>query len=130
MYGDRERSISVPNNSYTVVPMPTAMPAKNVTNGTNTLSVALAGVYEINYALYPSASLGASVTIAIRNNGINIPSTVSTQISGVGNVYDGSTIVTLAAGSVLDMAIRANNAFTLKLGDGVNATLSVKKLDA
>ena len=48
---------------------------------------------------------------------------------GTSSIYSGSTIVTLAAGSVIDMALSALLAVGVTLGSGVNATLSVKKID-
>ena len=41
----------------------------------------------------------------------------------------GSIILTLTAGDVIDMAISALVAVGVTLGTGVNATLTVKKLD-
>ena len=71
------------------------------------------------------------VFLYIRNNGTNIASTVISRVLsvGVGSIYSGSTIVTLAAGDVIDMAVSALLAVGVTLGSGVNATLSVKKLN-
>ncbi len=108
------------------------MPVSNATyTPANSITVAEAGTYEINYYSNVSVALGTTVTLAIRINGTNIPSTVISRVLsvGVGSVYSGSTIVTLAAGNVIDMAISALLAVGVTLGSGVNATLSVKKLD-
>ena len=47
--------------------------------------------------------------MAVRSNGTNIPSTVISRALSVGtnSIYSGSTIVTLAAGTTLDMAVSA-----------------------
>ncbi len=108
------------------------MPNLNITyTPTNSITVAQAGTYEINYYSNISVALGTTVTLAVRNNGTNIPSTIISRVLsvGVGSVYSGSTIVTLAAGDVIDMAISALLAVGVTLGSGVNATLSVKKIN-
>ena len=70
-------------------------------------------------------------TQSIRVNGTNIPSTIISRALSVGvsSIYSGSTIVTLASGDIIDMAISALLAVGITLGSGVNATLSVKKLN-
>ena len=108
------------------------MPSLNVTNTTtNSVVVTQAGTYEINYFVNLSAALSTTVTMAVRANGTNIPSTVISRALSVGtnSIYSGSTIVTLAAGTTLDMAVSALLAVGLNLGNGVNASLSVKKLN-
>ena len=108
------------------------MPNLNTTyTPANSITVAQAGTYEINYFSNVSAAVGTTVTQAVRINGTNIPSTIISRILavGVGSTYTGSTIVTLAAGDVLDMAVSALLAVGLTLGAGVNATLSIKKLN-
>lgn len=132
MYSDTPQTLSIPLGGVAEIAMPTAMPTQNVTYANNRLTVAQAGVYEINYSLNASATLGVAVSVAVRNNGVNIPSTLisRTLAAGVGTIYQGSTIVTLAAGSVLDLAIGALLAVSVTLGSGVNATLTVKKLNS
>lgn len=76
-------------------------------------------------------ALGTTLTQAIRVNGTNIPSTVISRTLSVGasTIYSGSTIVTLTAGSVIDMVLSALVAVGVTLGSGVNATLSLKKIN-
>ena len=108
------------------------MPNLNVTyTPTNSITVAQAGTYEINYYSNISVALGTTVTLAVRINGTNIPDTVISRVLavGVGSIYSGSVLVTLAAGDVVDMAISALIAVGVTLGTGVNATLSLKKLN-
>lgn len=108
------------------------MPNLNTTyTPTNSITVTQAGTYEINYYSNISAAIGTTVTMAVRSNGTNIPDTViSRALSvGVGSIYSGSVIVTLPAGAVIDMAISALLAVGITLGSGVNATLSIKKID-
>ena len=108
------------------------MPNLNTTYATaNAITVTQAGTYEINYYSNMTAAVATTITMAVRSNGTNIPSTViSRALSiGVGSIYSGSVIVTLPAGAVIDLAISALLAVGVSLSSGVNATLSVKKLN-
>ena len=108
------------------------MPNLNTTyTPANSITVAQAGTYEINFFSNVSVALGTTLTQSVRINGTNIPSTVVSRVLsvGVGSIYSGSVIVTLAAGDVIDMALSALLAVGVTLGTGVNASLSVKKLN-
>lgn len=131
-YNNTSQTLNISIGSSTQIPLANNMPNLNTTyTPANSITVAQAGTYEINYFSNVSAALGTTVTQAVRVNGTNIPSTIiSRALSvGVGSTYTGSTIVTLAAGDVIDMAISALLAVGVTLGSGVNATLSVKKLN-
>ncbi len=110
--------------------MPTAMPLSNTTTAANSITVAQAGVYEINYFSLVSVALGTTLTFAVRINGTNIPDTVISRVLsvGVGSTFSGSVIVSLNAGDVIDMAVSALIAVGVTLGSGVSATLTVKKI--
>ncbi len=115
------------------MPIASTMPLKNVTyTPANSITVTNAGVYEINYYTNVSAALGTTVTLAVRRNGTDIPqATLSRVLSvGVGSLYNGSFIITLSAGDVIDMAISALLAVGVTLGGGVNTTLTVKQISA
>lgn len=131
-YNNTPSTLNLIIGSATQIPLANAMPNLNTTyTPANSITVAQAGTYEINYFSNVSAAVGTTVTQAVRINGTNIPSTIISRVLavGVGSTYTGSTIVTLAAGDVLDMAVSALLAVGLTLGAGVNATLSIKKLD-
>ena len=131
-YNNTPQTLNLVIGSATQIPLANAMPNLNTTyTPANSITVAQAGTYEINYFSNVSAAVGTTVTQAVRINGTNIPSTIiSRALSvGVGSTYTGSTIVTLVAGDVIDMAISALLAVGLTLGSGVNATLSIKKLN-
>lgn len=131
-YSDASQTLNLGIGTQTQIPLPSSMPNLNTTyTPTNSITVAQAGTYEINYYSNVSVALGTTLTLAVRNNGTNIASTViSRALSvGVGSIYSGSAIVTLAAGDVIDMAVSALLAVGVTLGSGVNATLSVKKLN-
>ncbi len=109
------------------------MPLKNVTyTPANSITATAAGVYEINYYTNVSAALGTTVTLAVRRNGTAIPqATLSRVLSvGVASIYNGSFIIALNAGDVIDMAISALLAVGITLGSGVNTTLTIKQIDA
>ena len=75
--------------------------------------------------------MATTVTMAVRVNGTNIPSAIIARglSAGVSSIYSVSTIVTLAPGDVIDIAISALLSVGLTLGNGVNASLSVKRLN-
>ena len=131
-YNNTPSTLNLIIGSATQIPLANAMPNLNTTyTPANSITVAQAGTYEINYFSNVSAAVGTTVTQAVRINGTNIPSTIISRALAVGvtSTYTGSTIVTLAAGDVLDMAVSALLAVGLTLGAGVNATLSIKKLN-
>ncbi len=131
-YSDAPQTINLGVGTQTQIALPSAMPNLNTTyTPANSITVTQAGTYEINYYSNVSVALGTTVTLAVRSNGTNIPDTVISRILsvGVGSLYSGSVIVTLPAGAVIDMAISALLAVGVTLGSGVNATLSVKKLN-
>ena len=131
-YSDTPQTLNLVIGTPTQIPLANSLPNLNTTyTPTNSITVAQAGNYEINYFSNVSAALGTTVTQAVRSNGTNIPSTVVSRVLavGVGSIYSGSVIVALPAGAVIDMAISALLAVGVTLGNGVNATLSVKKLN-
>lgn len=132
VFNNTPQTLTLAAATPTVIPMANAMATSNVTPGANTLTVTQSGNYEIMYQVNATASIGAAVTVAVRENGTNIPSTVTTKTlaAGVENVYEGQVLVALTAGDVIDLAISALVAVTATLGTGVSATLTVKKLDA
>ncbi len=131
-YNNSASTLNLGILTQTQIPLPTTMPNLNTTyTNANSITVTEAGVYEINYFLNVSVAIGTTLTLAVRANGSNIPSTVVSRVLSVGtsSVYSGSTIVNLAAGSTIDMAISALVAVGVNLSSGVNASLSLKKLN-
>ena len=131
-YNTTPQTLNLVIGSATQVPLPTSMPNLNTTyTPANSITVAQAGSYEINFFSNASAAVATTVTQSVRINGTNIPSTVISRALSVGvsSIYSGSVIVTLAAGDVIDMALAALLAVGITLGSGVNASLSVKKLN-
>ncbi len=131
-YNNTPQTLNLIIGSSTQIPLANSMPNLNTTyTPTNSITIIQPGTYEINYFSNVTAALGTTVTQTVRVNGTNIPSTVISRVLsvGVGSTYTGSTIVTLVAGDVIDMAVSALIAVGLTLGTGVNATLSVKKIN-
>lgn len=113
------------------IPMPSVMPLNNIKpTHSNGLMVKRAGTYEINYNLIGSISVAVALSLAIRVNGVDIPSAEINRLVAVNteSIFHGSVIVDLEAGAVVDMAIFALVAATVTLGTGVNATLTLKQL--
>lgn len=131
-YSDAPQTINLTIGTPSQIALPSSMPSLNATyTPTNSITVTQAGNYEINFFSNVSVALGATVTQAVRVNGTNIPGTVITRALsvGVGSIYSGSVIVALPAGAVIDMVLSALLAVGVTLGSGINATLSVKKLN-
>lgn len=131
-FSNTDQTINLTIATPSQIALANTMPNSNVTYATaNTITVTEAGVYEINYYTNMSAAIATTVTFAVRNNGTNIPSSVISRALSVGvnTIYSGSIIVNLNAGVNLDLAISSLLAVGVTLGSGVNATLSVKKLN-
>ena len=131
-FNDTAQTINLNIGTPTQIPLANTMPNLNTTYTTaNSITVTQAGTYEINFYSNVTVAAGATVTMAVRQNGTNIPSTVISKLLsvGVGSLYSGSIIVTLTANAVIDMAMSALLAVGVNLSSGVNATLSVKKLN-
>lgn len=131
-YSNTTQLIRVTIGTQEQIPLPNTMPNLNTTYiPNNSITVAESGTYEINYFSNLSVEAGTLVTLAVRNNGANIPSTIISRILEIdlGTIYSGSVIVDLTAGDVIDMAISALLEVGITLGSGVNTTLTVKKLN-
>jgi len=131
-FGNTATALALAPATTTQIPMTGTMPSVLTSYAlANSIIVDEAGVYEITYELVGSTADILELTVAVRANGIPIPS--ATQISaldvGIDTVFVGSTIVALAAGTVLDLSVLSQLAATLTLGSGMNASLIVKRLD-
>jgi len=131
-YNNTSQTINLGIGTQSQIPLPTSMPNLNTTyTATNSITITTTGTYEINYFSNLSAAIATTLTMAVRANGANIPSTVISRALSVGtnSVYSGNVIVNLTAGTVIDMAISALLAVGVTLGSGVNSTLTIKKLN-
>jgi len=131
-YNDTPQTLNLIVGTPTQVPLANSLPNLNTTyTPANSITVTQAGNYEINFFSNVTAAVATALTQAVRSNGTNIPSTIITRTLsvGVGSIYSGSVVVSLPAGAVIDMAVSALLAVGVTLGSGVNASLSVKKLN-
>ena len=132
LYNATPQTLNLTVGGTTQLPMAETMPLKNtVYTPANSITASEAGVYEINYYTNLSVALGTTVTLAVRRNGTAIPqATVSRVLSvGVGSLFNGSFMIALDAGDVIDMALSALLAVGVTLGGGVNTTLTIKQID-
>ena len=129
-------------DTYLPVSLNTPMSARNVAYpAANSLMVAEPGDYEINYNVLLNANKAVDAAIGVRRNGAIIQQTRGSQTlsadGSTGLTFDArlscSTIVTLAANDVLDLAIAILRTLPANLdaiiNGNANATLTVKKLD-
>ncbi len=132
LYSTTPQTLNLVIGGTTQIPLPASVPSAGVTyTPTNSITVTTAGTYEINYNTTLSAAVATTITFAVRVNGTDVPSATISRLLSVGtsSLFNGSTIVNLAAGSVIDMALSALLAVGITLGSGLNALLSVKKLN-
>lgn len=131
-YSNTEQTLSLAIATPTQIPLANTMPNSNTTyTTTNTITTSQDGIYEINYFINMTAAVATTVTVAVRNNGTNIASTVISRALSVGtnSLYSGSTIVNLASGANIDLAMSSLLAVGITLGTGVNASLTIKRLN-
>ena len=80
-------------NAYVRLQLNTLMPMKNVTAGTNQLTIQNEGDYEINYNLLVNTNRAVDVAAVVRNNGTPITQTRAVQTLAIDNTttlaYDG-----------------------------------------
>ena len=107
------------------------LPPSNVTVGTNSLTVANTGTYEVTYGIRGSVTPDATVTLAVTQNGTNIPQRVITSDFTVDNQELASvTLANLTAGDVLTLVATSSIDTTFTPNDNVNTYLIVKQLTA
>ena len=115
------------------VPLTSSMSNINIVQTEdNTITLEQDGVYEINYFINISVDKATTLTLIVRNNSTNIPSTVITKqiVPNMTISYNGSVIVNLNANDKLDMEISTNEQdVTINFANGTTAALTVKKID-
>ena len=128
-------------NTYVRLNLNTALPSSNVTAANNTITIIEAGDYEINYNILANVNRASTLVSAVRRNGVAISNTSGAYTlsidSATGISHDArlsaSTIVTLQAGDVLDLALQVVNnlptGMNTIVNGNANATLTVKKLN-
>ena len=131
-YSNTTQTLNLAIGSSTIIPLTNNMPNANSSYSTaNSITISQSGIYEINYSVNLSAAVATTVTLAVRQNGSNIASSlISRSLAvGTGSLYNGSVIVSLNNGDVIDMALSALLAVGVTLGSGTNAILTIKRLN-
>ena len=115
----------------TTLTLNTVLPLSNVTAGTDSLTVANDGTYEITYGIRGSVASDATVTLAVTQNGANIPQSVITSDFTVDDQNLANvTLANLTAGDVLTLVATSSVDTTFTPNDNVNTYLIVKQLTA
>jgi hypothetical protein len=111
------------------------MPSSNVVLGGNTIQITIPGFYEINFMIR-LAPVAAATTlnagVRLNDGSTFITSTLQTGSLSLTDdtIFQGSVIVALGAGSIIDLALQSTGAATVSLSAGTNASLSAKLLDS
>ena len=116
------------------IPIPFAMPNVNIKENDEEYALELEqdGIYEINYFVKISADKDTKITIIVRENGVNIPSSIiiNNMIKDVEQTFSGSILASLKADDVIDMAFSITEEnVTVDFGNEVTARLTIKKID-
>lgn len=132
LYSTDTSPIALTTGTPVTLTLASQMPDLNVTYGTNDITVANAGDYEINFGLLGDVNPASTITLSVNVNGTPITSGVIMQdfITGTDRSMNGSTIVTLAANDVITLTAEGSATTSLTPSDNVNTYLSVKKLDS
>ena len=115
----------------TQVELANIMPSLDIDSATNpnALTITDAGDYELTYNALAEVDNAGNLTLAIRNNGTDIPGTnqTLTLTANESESFGGSIIVSLPAGSIIDLALTS----TVNATDGTinQASLTTKKIN-
>ena len=130
-YSTAEQSFTTNTGVPTQVVLPTIMPTLDTDTATNANAITIieAGDYELTYNVLAEVDNAGNLTVAIRNNGTDIPGTIQilTLTANESESFGGNVIVTLPAGSIIDLALTS----TVNNTDGTinQASLTAKKLN-
>ncbi len=116
------------------IPLTSQMPSSGITYAPgSSMTIQQGGIYELQFMLRLSgATVPANVVMTVRRNGVAItPQTAvaATPVLSGETVLQGSALVALAAGDVVDLSIVSLTGVSLTVSTGLNAMLMLKKLD-
>lgn len=115
----------------TNLPLGALLPSSDVTVGTNTITIVNAGTYEVDYGIRGSVTTPATVTLAIQQNGVDVPQTIVTQtFTATEGILAHRTFVTLNAGDTLTLSAVASADTNFVTSDDVSTYLTIKQLTA
>ena len=131
LYNDALQIIVIGAGDTEVVEIPETMPIDDVTLGTNSITIDVAGNYLVGFMILLQSTTGDfDLTVGVQiDANFSEPSLItSTVITADFEVISFSSIVTLAAGNVLTLAVFSGTGGTVLLGPGLNANLHVVRL--
>ncbi len=109
------------------------MASANVTLGTNSITITVAGDYRVEFFVLLQSTTGSfGIDVGVEVNGaFSQPSLLtSTVLTSDFEIITLSAIVTLAAGNVLTLAMSSATGGSVLFGPSTNANLSVIRLGA
>ena len=130
-YSTIDQTFTTTTGTPTQIELANVMPSLDIdiTTNPNALTITDAGDYELTYNALAEVDNAGNLTLAIRNNGTNIPGTVQTLTltANESESFGGSIVVTLTAGSIIDLALTS----TVDTTDGTvnQASLTAKKIN-
>lgn len=130
-YSTIDQTFTTTAGTPTQIELANVMPTLDIdeTSNPNALTIIDAGDYELTYNALAEVDNAGNLTLAIRNNGTNIPGTVQTLTltANESESFGGSIVVTLTAGSIIDLALTS----TVDTNDGTvnQASLTAKKIN-
>ena len=116
--------VTVPMNGE----FPSANTTYTLTDGS--ITVGEAGVYEVSYEINALSDTATNIILSAQNNGTTVTgSDITVAVTAGENInLNGNTLVTLAAGDVVDLVINSSDAANVTLSDGTTATLILKRI--
>ena len=108
------------------------MPEKGVTyTPANSITVTDTGLYDIFYSIILTPDTADTITVSPRVNNTDVTgaSSVHTLDADEESTFTKSTLVSLNAGDIVDLAVTATQAVTAPVSSGTGAVLVVKRLD-
>ena len=108
------------------------MPEKAVTyTPSNSITVTDAGVYEIYYSITLTPDTADTITVAPRVNNTDVAGSSSTHTLDADeeSTFTKSTLATLSASDVVDLAVTATQSVTAPVAAGAGAVLVVKRVN-
>ena len=108
------------------------MPEKGVTyTPANSITVTDTGLYDIFYSITLTPDTADTITVSPRVNNTDVTgaSSVHTLDADEESTFTKSTLVSLNAGDIVDLAVTATQAVTAPVSSGTGAVLVVKRLD-
>jgi hypothetical protein len=131
LYNDSTQTITIPADGTEGVVLPESMVGTNVTLGTNSITIDVAGDYRVEYFIQLQSTSGTfGVLAGVQINGLfSQPALISTIVLTADfETVTLSGIVTLAVDDVLTLALSSTAGGSVLFGAGTSANLSVIRL--